>query len=64
MTYVHPYDLFAAIVHDCEAVSMRDGAATYPKVSSLLSTADEKFIYEACEQISDGLQARHPEWVR
>jgi len=63
MTYVHPYDLFDSII-GCEGVSMRDGAATYPKVYDLVSTEDERYIYEMCEQISDGLQARHPEWVR
>ena len=63
MTYIHPYDIFDAIIY-CEGVTLRDGAATYPLVMNLLSTEDEKFVYEECERISEGLQARHPEWVR
>ena len=61
MTYVHPYDLFDALVY-CEGVTLLDGAATYPLVMDLLSTEDEKFLYEECERIADGLKRRHPEW--
>ena len=62
MTYIHPYDLFDAMLMDCEAVSVVDGAAKYPKVFELLSTDDEHYLYDMCEQIADGLLARHPEW--
>lgn len=62
MTYIHPYDLFDAMLMDCEAVSMVDGAATYTRVFELLSTEDELFLYEMAERISDGLRERHPEW--
>ena len=61
-TYVHPYDLFDCIIADCEAVSVSDGAARYPKLLDLVSNEDEHFIYDMCEVIADGLAERHPEW--
>ena len=64
MTYVHPYDLFDCIINGCEAVALTDGAARYPILLDLVSIEDEHFIYDMCEQIADGLAARHPEWKR
>ena len=62
MTYVHPYDLFDAILMDCEAVVIVDGASKPSKVFELLSHEDEHFLYDMCELISKGLSERHPEW--